>query len=109
MPLNNLQHQDSGIRDNYIRGSVADLLNQIIQQDTVLSIVSAYFTIYACANLKDKLNSIWKAFYEFQKGGVKGAINKINAYNGCILADSVGIGKTYKALSVIKYFELLND
>ncbi len=51
---------------------------------------------------------IWKALFDFQKDGVKGAVNKINAYNGCILADSVGLGKTYTALAVIKYFELRN-
>ncbi|HOC71994.1 MAG TPA: helicase-related protein [Candidatus Hydrogenedentes bacterium] len=51
---------------------------------------------------------IWRALYDFQKDGVKGAINKINAHNGCILADSVGLGKTYTALAVIKYFELRN-
>jgi hypothetical protein len=51
---------------------------------------------------------IWKALFEFQKDGVKGAINKILTYNGCILADSVGLGKTYEALAVTKYFELLN-
>jgi superfamily II DNA or RNA helicase len=52
---------------------------------------------------------IWKALFEFQKDGVKGAINKMLAYNGCILADSVGLGKTYEALAVIKYFELRNE
>ncbi len=46
--------------------------------------------------------------YEFQKDGVKGAINKILKHNGCIIADSVGLGKTFEALAVIKYFELLN-
>lgn len=51
---------------------------------------------------------IWKALFDFQKDGVKGAIHKINAHNGCILADSVGLGKTYSALAVIKYFELRN-
>jgi len=51
---------------------------------------------------------IWKALFEFQKDGVKGAIKKLEAYNGCILADSVGLGKTYEALAVIKYFELKN-
>lgn len=51
---------------------------------------------------------IWKALFEFQKDGVKGAINKIFTHNGCIIADSVGLGKTYEALAVIKYFELLN-
>ena len=52
---------------------------------------------------------IWQALFEFQKDGVKGAINKIQNYNGCILADSVGLGKTYEALAVIKYFELKNQ
>lgn len=51
---------------------------------------------------------IWKALFDFQKDGVKGAIQKINTHNGCILADSVGLGKTYSALGVIKYFELRN-
>ena len=51
---------------------------------------------------------IWKALFGFQKDGVKGAIQKINMHNGCILADSVGLGKTYSALGVIKYFELRN-
>lgn len=45
---------------------------------------------------------IWKALFDFQKDGVKGAIQKINTHNGCILADSVGLGKTYSALGVIK-------
>jgi len=52
---------------------------------------------------------IWKSLYEFQKDGVKGAINKIIRHNGCIVADSVGLGKTYEALAVIKYFELKNE
>ena len=47
---------------------------------------------------------IWNALYGFQKDGVKGAINKILTHNGCIIADSVGLGKTYEALAVIKYF-----
>lgn len=51
---------------------------------------------------------IWKALFDFQKDGAKGAIHKINRHNGCILADSVGLGKTYSALAVIKYFELRN-
>ncbi|MEK6728756.1 MAG: DEAD/DEAH box helicase, partial [Planctomycetota bacterium] len=46
--------------------------------------------------------------YDFQKDGVKGAINKILKHNGCIIADSVGLGKTFEALAVIRYFELLN-
>ena len=51
---------------------------------------------------------IWNALYEFQKDGAKSVIAKLMAHNGCILADSVGLGKTYTALAVIKYFELHN-
>ncbi|MGK5092034.1 helicase-related protein [Deltaproteobacteria bacterium TL4] len=53
-------------------------------------------------------SEVWNMLYEFQKDGVKGAINKILKHNGCIIADSVGLGKTFEALAVIKYFELLN-
>lgn len=54
-------------------------------------------------------SEIWNILYDFQKDGVKGSINKILKHNGCIIADSVGLGKTYEALAVIKYFELLNN
>jgi ERCC4-related helicase len=50
---------------------------------------------------------IWDALFEFQKDGVKSAINKIKKHNGCIIADSVGLGKTFEALAIIKYFELI--
>ncbi len=53
-------------------------------------------------------SEIWNMLYEFQKDGVKGAINKILKHNGCIIADSVGLGKTFEALAIIRYFELLN-
>jgi SNF2 family DNA or RNA helicase len=52
---------------------------------------------------------VWKALFDFQKDGAKAAINKLRQYNGCILADSVGLGKTFEALAVIKYFELKNE
>ena len=54
-------------------------------------------------------SQIWNALYEFQKDGAKSAIAKLLVHNGCILADSVGLGKTYTALAVIKYFELRNE
>ena len=47
---------------------------------------------------------IWNTLYPFQKDAVKSAINKINKYNGCILADSVGLGKTYTALAIAQKF-----
>lgn len=56
-----------------------------------------------------KNTEIWHQLYKFQKDGVFGAINKIEKYGGCILADSVGLGKTFEALAVIKYYELRND
>ncbi|MHB8131172.1 MAG: helicase-related protein, partial [Mobilitalea sp.] len=52
---------------------------------------------------------IWNKLYKFQKDGVMGAIDKIEKYNGCIIADSVGLGKTFTALAVMKYYELRND
>ena len=52
---------------------------------------------------------IWEKLYEFQRHGAITAINNIQSLNGCILADSVGLGKTFTALAVIKYFELKNE
>ena len=52
--------------------------------------------------------AIWKALYDFQHDAAIGAINKLESFNGCILADSVGLGKTFTALAVIKYYELRN-
>lgn len=51
---------------------------------------------------------IWQKLFNFQKDGATGIINKLETYNGCILADSVGLGKTFTALAVIKYYELRN-
>ncbi|MGI9256242.1 MAG: helicase-related protein [Salinispira sp.] len=49
---------------------------------------------------------IWKHLYEFQRHGVTGAINRLEDYGGCIIADSVGLGKTFEALAIIKFYEL---
>lgn len=51
---------------------------------------------------------VWKKLYNFQRDAATGVINKLETYNGCILADSVGLGKTFTALAVIKYYELRN-
>lgn len=58
-------------------------------------------------NFKDTV--VWNKLYSFQRDGVIGMIDKMEKYNGCILADSVGLGKTFSALAVIKYYELRND
>lgn len=51
---------------------------------------------------------IWKKLFNFQRDAATGIINKLDTYSGCILADSVGLGKTFTALAVIKYYELRN-
>ncbi|MDX6765599.1 MAG: helicase-related protein [Candidatus Methylacidiphilales bacterium] len=57
----------------------------------------------------DKTNlfdsQIWQKLFSFQKDGVRGAIRRLRDYRGCILADSVGLGKTFEALAVIKYYQ----
>lgn len=52
---------------------------------------------------------VWNKLYKFQRDGVIGAIDKLETHNGCIIADSVGLGKTFEALAIIKYYELRND
>lgn len=53
-------------------------------------------------------SEIWERLYNFQRDAAVGIINKLETYNGCILADSVGLGKTFTALAVIKYYESRN-
>lgn len=55
-----------------------------------------------------KNSVIWNKLFDFQKDACLAIINKLETYNGCILADSVGLGKTFTALSVIKYYENRN-
>lgn len=109
--------------------AVKDIKNEMLHvleryyADNPASIVY-FFTIYNI--FKDYLNDldeekiiksktgfkdtiVWNKLYKFQKDGVIGAIDKLEKYNGCIIADSVGLGKTFEALAVIKYYELRND
>lgn len=51
---------------------------------------------------------VWRKLFNFQRDAAVGIINKLETYNGCILADSVGLGKTFTALAVVKYYELRN-
>lgn len=55
-----------------------------------------------------KNSKIWNMLYDFQKDAALAIINKLEKYNGCILADSVGLGKTFTALAVVKYYENRN-
>ncbi|MDR1882288.1 MAG: DEAD/DEAH box helicase family protein, partial [Prevotella sp.] len=55
-----------------------------------------------------KESAIWNKLYDFQRDAVLAIISKLEKYNGCILADSVGLGKTFTALAVVKYYEIRN-
>lgn len=55
-----------------------------------------------------KESKIWNTLYQFQKDAAIALVNKLEKYNGCILADSVGLGKTFTALAVVKYYESRN-
>lgn len=74
-----------------------DYLNELTEEEIVKS----------KTGFKDSV--VWNKLYNFQKDGVLGAIDKLENYNGCILADSVGLGKTFEALAIIKYYELRNN
>ena len=52
---------------------------------------------------------VWKRLFKFQRDGVVGAMDKLERFGGCIIADSIGLGKTFEALAIIKYHELRND
>lgn len=56
-----------------------------------------------------KDTQIWNMLYNFQQDAVLGAIDKIETFGGCIIADSVGLGKTFEALAVMKYYQMRND
>ena len=104
-----------------VKQDVLDALNRI-GKDHAPELVY-YKTLYALfrddiearqdgeSQLKDTHlydTAIWNALYDFQKDGAKSVIDRLLRHNGCILADSVGLGKTYTALAVIKFFELRN-
>lgn len=63
--------------------------------------------VNAATGIRD--TAVWNKLYKFQRDGVIAAIDKLNRFGGCIIADSVGLGKTFEALAVIKYHELRND
>jgi SNF2 family DNA or RNA helicase len=56
-----------------------------------------------------KQTEVWKYLFNFQKDAVLGGIDKIETYGGCIIADSVGLGKTFEALAIMKYYQMRND
>lgn len=80
---------------------------------TLYNIFNEFLTDLSLENMPDngtgfKDSVIWSKLYNFQQDATIGTINKLEKYNGCILADSVGLGKTFTALAVIKYYEKRN-
>lgn len=97
----------------YLEQLYANHAPQFIYYKTLYHVFEKYLSEAGQSRLLEERTGfleteIWKALFPFQKDGVNGAINKILTHNGCILADSVGLGKTYEALAVIKFFELRN-
>lgn len=97
----------------YLEQLYAENSPEFIYFKTLFHVFSGYLDDQDNNNLLNEKTGfyeteIWDMLYTFQKDGVKGAINKILKHNGCIIADSVGLGKTFEALAVIKYFDLLN-
>ncbi len=107
------------------RDAKADLLNRLAEVSANRSPQTLYFaTLFHlfAANIHEldedqivkgrtgiRETLVWQKLYRFQRDGVLGAIDKLERYNGCIIADSVGLGKTFEALAIIKYYELRND
>jgi hypothetical protein len=82
----------------------ARILQQVLGNENALGEDQV---VNAATGIRDTV--VWRKLYRFQRDGVVGAIDKINRFGGCIIADSVGLGKTFEALAVIKYHELRND
>ena len=87
---------------------------ELVYFKTLLEIFRARMEAREETNLQLSTTSIkdmqiWKTLYQFQRDGVSGIINRLRQHHGCILADSVGLGKTYTALAVIRYYQAQNQ
>lgn len=138
-PLNLIQASDSSAEADQLAQwfdqQWSSLLNQPDTRETLVKVLSSIgehrppFTIYtlilnhlfngrdeeldedrivkAATGIRETV--VWKKLFKFQRDGVVGAIDKLARFGGCIIADSVGLGKTFEALAIIKYHELRND
>lgn len=100
------------VRD-YFENAFKDNSPEFIYFVTLYNIFNDFLDDLSLDNLPNdkvgfKESIVWSKLYNFQQDAVIGAINKLERYNGCILADSVGLGKTFSALGVIKYYEMRN-
>lgn len=98
---------------DYFESAYKENSPEFIYFITLYNIFSDFLDDLSIDNLPNdqigfKESVVWSKLYNFQQDAVIGAINKLEKYKGCILADSVGLGKTFSALGVIKYYEMRN-
>ena len=98
---------------NYFENAYKENSPEFIYFITLYNIFNDFLDDLSLDNLPNeqigfKETLVWNKLYNFQQDAVIGAINKLEKYKGCILADSVGLGKTFSALGVIKYYEMRN-
>jgi SNF2 family DNA or RNA helicase len=98
---------------DYFENAFKDNSPEFIYFVTLYNIFNDFLEDLSLDNLPNdkvgfKESVVWNKLYNFQQDAVIGAINKLEKYNGCILADSVGLGKTFSALGIIKYYEMRN-
>lgn len=104
-----------------VTNAVADFIDNAYQENSpefiyfvvLYNIFSEFLDDISEDNMPNEMTGfkdtkIWNTLYDFQKDGVIAIINKLEKHNGCILADSVGLGKTFTALAVISYYSLRN-
>lgn len=117
--FNQLWNDEKNIKD--VTDEVIDYISNLYKENSPEFVY--YVTLYNIFNefLEDitedeianehtgfKNSVIWNTLYDFQKDAALGIINKLERHNGCILADSVGLGKTFTALAVVKYYQERN-
>ena len=118
--INNTWNNYELVRDvktellSHIKNLYKDNSPEIVYYVTLYHLFHQHLaSVEEIATIKEKTGihqtQIWQMLYNFQQDAVIGAIKKLEQFNGCIIADSVGLGKTYEALAVIKYYELRNN
>lgn len=117
--FNQIWKDDEALKDvtdevqEYFRNAYKDNSPEYIYFITLYNIFNEFLDDLSLDNMPNeqlgfKETVVWSKLYNFQQDAVIGAINKLEKYNGCIIADSVGLGKTFSALGVIKYYEMRN-
>jgi hypothetical protein len=117
--FNEVWENDDNLKDvtelvqEYFENAYKENSPEFIYFITLYNIFNDFLDDISLDNIPDdeigfKDTVIWRKLYNFQQDAVIGAINKLEKYKGCIIADSVGLGKTFSALGVIKYYEKRN-